>query len=399
MAATEKGVWDLQEVRDKQLASEWTYDSNVLSLYSWGYNGQGQLGQNNKTKYSSPTQVGTNTNWAKIGGGTEGSSVAIKNDGTLWTWGKDSYGVLGQNTASGTGFSSPKQVGTDNTWNEVEGQQQGMTAIKTDGTLWTWGQNSDGQLGQNEGSLFYTHMSSPVQLPGSTWDKPVVSMSKSGGSIKTDGTLWMWGSNDDGRLGLNQSDNSQYSSPVQVPGSTWNQVYMGNNHTSATKTDGTLWSWGKNEKGQLGLSQPTNTKISSPTQITGTTWATGTRSLNSSDEFGAAIKTDGTLWMWGLNEHGQLGQNEGPGGNPGSYSSPTQIPGTTWRSVFCGRKNSFATKTDGTMWSWGYGNRSSTGLLGQNNAISYSSPVQIPGTTWSTNLGGSQFTTLGMKLI
>ena len=226
-----------------------------------------------------------------------------------------------------------------------------------------------------------------------------MSYAKSGGSIKTDGTLWIWGDNDDGRLGHNNE--TQYSSPVQLGSdTTWNQVYMGNSGiTAATKTDGTLWSWGDGGMGVLGLNQPSNTKISSPTQIPGTTWATGTRSLNSSDEFGAAIKTDGTLWMWGLNEHGQLGQNEGPGGNPGSYSSPTQIPGTIWRSVFCGRKSSFATKTDGTMWSWGYGNRSSNGLLGQNNAISYSSPVQIPGTTWSTDLGGSQFTTLGMKLI
>jgi len=395
MAATEKGVWDLQEVRDKQLASEWTYDSNVLSLYSWGYNGQGQLGQNNKTKYSSPTQVGTNTNWAKIGGGTEGSSVAIKNDGTLWTWGKDSYGVLGQNTASGTGFSSPKQVGTDNTWNEVEGQQQGMTAIKTDGTLWTWGQNSNGQLGQNEGDLFNTHMSSPTQVgTDNTWNKPVVSYSKSSGSIKTNGTLWIWGSNNYGKLGQNST--GPLSSPTQVgTNTTWNQVYMGQESSLASKTDGTLWTWGDNGAGELGINNLT--QRSSPTQIPGTTWATGTRSLSSADEFGAAIKTDGTLWMWGLNEQGQLGQNQGPGGNPGSYSSPTQIPGTTWRSVFCGRKNSFATKTDGTMWSWGYGNRSSSGLLGQNNAITYSSPVQIPGTTWSTNLGGNQFTTLGMK--
>ena len=127
------------------------YDTNVLSLYSWGYNGGGELGVNNKTKYSSPVQVGTDTTWSKIGAGTEGSGMVIKNDGTLWTWGKSSYGALAQNNQ--TQYSSPKQVpGT--TWNEVAGQQQGMTAIKTDGTLWTWGQNSDGQLGQNSISSY-----------------------------------------------------------------------------------------------------------------------------------------------------------------------------------------------------------------------------------------------------
>ena len=392
--AQRTNTWILDEWYDQAVAgTTGGYDTNVLSLYSWGYNAGGELGVNNKTKYSSPVQVGTDTTWSKIGAGTEGSSAAIKNDGTLWTWGKSSYGALAQNNQ--TQYSSPKQV--PGTWNEVAGQQQGMTAIKTDGTLWTWGQNSNGQLGQNEGDLFNTHMSSPTQVgTDTTWNKPVVSNSKSGGSIKTDGTLWMWGSNNYGKLGHNNE--TVYSSPVQLGSdTTWNQVYMGNESSLASKTDGTLWSWGKNTQGQLGLNAASPAQRSSPTQIPGT-WATGTRSLYSSDEFGAAIKTDGTLWMWGLNEHGQLGQNEGPGGNPGSYSSPTQIPGTIWRSVFCGRKSSFATKTDGTMWSWGYGNRSSNGLLGQNNAISYSSPVQIPGTTWSTNLGGSNFTTLGMKL-
>ena len=337
--AQRTNTWTLDEWYDQAVAgTTGGYDTNVLSLYSWGYNGGGELGGNNKTKYSSPVQVGTNTNWSKIGAATEGSGMAIKNDGTLWTWGKSSYGVLGHNNT--TQYSSPKQLpGT--TWNEVAGQQQGMTAIKTDGTLWTWGQNSDGQLGQNEGNVNYTQRSSPTQVgTDTTWNKPVVSNSQSGGSIKTDGTLWIWGDNDDGRLGHNNE--TQYSSPVQLGSdTTWNQVYMGNSGiTAATKTDGTLWSWGDGGMGVLGLNQPSNTKI----------------------------------------------------------SSPTQIPGTIWRSVFCGRKSSFATKTDGTMWSWGYGNRSSNGLLGQNNAISYSSPVQIPGTTWSTNLGGSNFTTLGMKL-
>jgi len=392
--ALKNNTWKLNQWYDQSVAGNAEYSTNVLSLYSWGYNNTGELGVNNKTQYSSPVQVGSDTTWAKIMAGTEGSSAAIKNDGTLWTWAKNSYGALGHNNQ--TVYSSPKQIpGT--TWNEVNGQQQGMTATKTDGTLWTWGQNSDGQLGQNEGNANYTQRSSPVQVGSDTdWNKPVVSYAKSGGSIKTDGTLWMWGDNDDGRLGHNNE--TQYSSPVQLGSdTTWNQVYMGNNHTGATKTDGTLWSWGKNEKGQMG--QNDRTLRSSPVQIPGTNWATGTRSLSSSDEFAAAIKTDGTLWMWGLNEHGQLGQNQGPGGNPGSYSSPVQVPGTTWRSVFCGRKNSFATKTDGTMWSWGYGNRGSTGLLGLNDAISRSSPTQIPGTTWSTDLGGSQFTTLGMKLI
>ena len=386
----EKGVWGLDQVYNKiNQGSIWEYSSNMLSLYSWGYNNQGALGQNNKTNYSSPVQVGSDTTWAKIMAGTEGSSAVIKNDGTLWTWGKSSYGVLAQNNE--TGYSSPKQV-PGSTWNEVAGQQQGMTATKTDGTLWTWGQNGDGQLGQNEGSLFNTHRSSPVQVGSDTdWDKPVDCRSKCGAAIKTDGTLWMWGENSAGILGHNNQ--TDYSSPVQVPG-TWATAVMGRDCSLASKTDGTLWAWGDNTQGEL--AQNHRDERSSPVQIPGTTWATGAGSLASSDEFAFAIKTDGTLWAWGRSESGSLGLNQG-----GSIrrSSPVQIPGTTWRTVFLGHKSTFATKTDGTLWSWGYGKRSNRALLGLNSTTYYSSPVQIGSETdWHSNLGGSYFTTFGMRM-
>ena len=309
----------------------------------------------------------------------------------MWTWGKVSYGVLGHNNQ--TGYSSPKQVpGT--TWNEVVGQQQGMTATKTDGTLWTWGQNSDGQLGQNEGSLFYTHMSSPTQVGGDTdWNKPVASLSKSGAAIKTDGTLWTWGDNNKGKLG--QNNQTDYSSPVQVPGNTWSHAAFGSGVFIANKTDGTLWSWGYGLKGTLGQNEsPGEISYSSPVQIgTGTDWAYGNGSVSSSSYVSAAVKTDGTLWTWGKNDDGQLGHN-----NKTEYSSPKQIPGT-WSSVFCGWKSTFATKTDGTLWSWGYGSRSNRALLGQNNTTSRSSPVQVGSETdWSANLGGSYFAIFGMRM-
>ena len=393
---TDKGVWNLQQVRDKQLQSLWSYSTNVLSLYSWGYNNQGALGQNNKTKYSSPVQVGSDTTWAQIGAGTEGSSCVIKNDGTLWTWGQGSYGVLGHsqsNADAAAAKSTPNQL-AGTTWNEVAGQQQGMYAVKTDGALWSWGIGSYGQLGHNNRVSY----SSPVQVGSdTTWNKPVVSNASVGGAIKTDGTLWTWGRNDDGMLGHNQPDNSHRSSPVQVGSdTTWAYASIGREACLATKTDGTLWTWGKAGQGALGQNAPGNSHRSSPVQIPGATWATGTGSISASDEFSVAIKSDGTMWAWGLNEHGQLGHNEGSNKHK---SSPVQVPGTTWRSVFCGRFNTFATKTDGTMWSWGYNSRSSTALLAQNNQVSYSSPVQIGSETdWHTNIGGSMFATLGMRM-
>ena len=141
------------------------------------------------------------------------------------------------------------------------------------------------------------------------------------------------------------------------------------------KTDGTLWGWGDNQaKGQLG--QSGKTEYSSPIQIPGTTW----KSISSGAYNAYATKTDGTLWSWGYNNHGQLGQNSRT-----DYSSPKQIPGTTWDLVRgTGYYNVCATKTDGTLWTWG---RNTGGALGQNQPVSSarSSPVQVPGATWSLN--------------
>ncbi len=175
--------------------------------------------------------------------------------------------------------------------------------------------------------------------------------------------------------GLNQNANS--SSVINLltrdAGLNWygweDQSFIGNGV-------GYLFAFGLNNSGQLG--QNNTTYRSSPIQIPGTTWSSvsgGYRSI-------LATKTDGTLWAWGLNGSGQLGLN-----NRTQYSSPIQIPGTTWSSISNINSFSLATKTDGTLWSWGLNQQ---GQLGQSNTTPYSSPVQIPGTTWSSiNSGGA----------
>ena len=131
----------------------------------------------------------------------------------------------------------------------------------------------------------------------------------------------MWGSNHTGGLG----DNSIVfkSSPVQIPGTTWNTISARNTYSFATKTDGTAWVWGRNEGGALGLNQATSVKYSSPVQIPGTTWT----DIQIGSTAGYGIKTDGTLWTWGENTYGALGHN-----NTTLFSSPTQVPGTTWKA-------------------------------------------------------------------
>ena len=293
----------------------------------WGANTNGNLGQNEgggPSKYSSPVQVPGA--WNAV---TSGSyhAIGVKSDGTLWTWGNNGQGSLGNNEDADnntTAYSSPIQIGSDTTWGtEIGGGMQYSVAIKTDGTLWNWGRGSSGSLGIP--SFGEASRSSPVQIPGTTWSKVSRGNFYGAGAIKTDGTLWMWGANDNGELGIN-AQGSQRSSPVQVPGTNWATVNRTNKGAIATKTDGTLWSWGYNAQGMLGHNN--TTKYSSPTQIPGTNWSTSSGDIVIGSHLAGAIKTDGTLWLWGNNSRGGAAQN-----NNIKYSSPVQVPGTTWSQL------------------------------------------------------------------
>jgi len=343
-----------------------------------GKNNAGALGQNtsNPAQLSSPVQVGSDATWLNMGSTGVGdgfdNGLAVKSDGTLWTWGYNANGHLGHNNT--TSYSSPTQVGSDTTWAFGD---IGSGGVKTDGTLWMWGNNGDGELGLND----RTKRSSPTQIPGTTWSTDQKSFSYGSAftvAIKTDGTMWSWGSNRYGKLGINQPHLTKLSSPTQVPGTNWDSVDTGGSTCFATKTDGTLWSWGSGGgDGDLGHNNKSN--YSSPTQIPGTTWANGYQKVTAHGQGGACIRTDGTLWTWGNNGQGELGLN-----NTTEYSSPKQVPGTTWRTVQGGQDSMMATKTDGTLWAWG---SNTYGSFGQNNRTNESSPKQIPGTDWGQQMG------------
>ena len=311
-------------------------------------------------------------------------SGAIRSNKTLWMWGKNDHGQVGQNDRAQ--YSSPAQVGSDTTWAYMAHSSQSVSATKTDGTLWSWGSNGSGQLGVNDRAS----KSSPTQVPGTTWavaEGKLTITSAQSFAIKTDGTLWSWGDNYYGELGQNEHDNTtNRSSPVQIPGTTWNTVSK-SGYASATKTDGTLWVWGYNFGGDLGQNQPAPSHRSSPVQVPGTTWA----SISRGGQNSYATKTDGTLWVWGENGYGDLGQN-----NRTSYSSPVQVPGTTW-STKISTNGGFvmAVKTDGTLWAWGANHK---GPLGQNNRTRYSSPVQVGSdATWIDVFAGGETTMYALK--
>ena len=354
-------------------------------LWMWGYGGEGTLGQNNETKYSSPVQIPGNGWSVKMNASNGQYANAIKTDGTLWMWGKNDAGELGQNNK--TKYSSPVQVpGT--TWDRADcgrGPSSGSStvAVKTDNTLWGWGSGAQGKLGLNDTRI----ISSPVQIPGTTWSQASTTQDFTL-ATKTDGTLWAWGLNEYGRLGLNQAHDTAISSPTQIPGTTWKFAYATESVCSAIKTDGTYWSWGYGGEGTLGLND--RTTRSSPTQVPGTTWSTTYGDARSGGRNSYGLKTDGTLWTWGLGDWGQLGVND-----RAARSSPTQIPGTTWISASVNQTTASATKTDGTLWSWGY---NPFGTLGQNNRTNYSSPTQVPG-TWNRvgNAHGDSYVTMVHK--
>ena len=193
-------------------------------------------------------------------------------------------------------------------------------ALKTDGSLWAWGRSEMGSLGIP--SIAHdAHQSSPVQIPG-TWGGSQIRMDYNGAAIKSDGTLWVWGPDWYGQLAQNTGgNNTNLSSPTQIPGTTWKNVVTKVDTFTATKTDGTLWSWGRQHDGSLGQNSPSNSHLSSPTQIPGTTWS----SVASRGSNVIATKTDGTLWNWGMKSSGKLGQN-----SVTYFSSPVQVPGTNW---------------------------------------------------------------------
>ena len=305
-------------------------------LWLWGNNSYGELGNNTVTNRSSPVQtVSGGTNWKQVSAGSQ-FTAAIKTDGTLWLWGRNAYGELGDSTT--TRRSSPVQTTSGGTnWKQISCGSGHTAAIKTDGTLWLWGSNNNGQLGKND----TTNRLSPEQTisGGTNWKQVSAGRLRHTAAIKTDGTLWLWGSNANGQLGDNTV--TSRSSPVQTVsgGTNWKQLSSGWTSTAAIKTDGTLWLWGNNGSGQLGTDDTTSRSSPVQTVSAGTNW----KQTEAGFQNIAAIKTDGTLWMWGRGSEGQLGTNDRT-----TRSSPVQTVsgGTNWKQVFPGYYHTVAIRDD-----------------------------------------------------
>jgi alpha-tubulin suppressor-like RCC1 family protein len=347
----------------------WTNDflsePGDLQAWAWGFNTNGQLGDQTATDRSSPVIIsGGFADWCEINAGNS-HSLAVRTDGTAWAWGSNGQGRLGDGSV--TNQSSPVSVvGGFGDWCQISAGGNHSLAVRTDGTAWAWGFNGNGRLG--DGSV--TNRNSPVSVVGGFGDWCQISAGRFHSlAVRTDGSAWAWGYNGQGRLGDGSVTNQ--SSPVSVVGgfSDWCEISAGLAHSLAVRTDGTAWAWGCNTNGQLGDS--TITDRSSPVSVIGGfgDWC----EISAGDSHSLAVRTDGTAWAWGFNGNGRLGDL-----TVTARSSPVSVVGGfgDWCEISAGGAHSLAVKTDGTAWAWGL---NSNGRLGDLTVTSRTSPVSVVG--------------------
>ncbi len=329
------------------------------TLWTWGRNNYGQLGVGTSvTSVTSPTQVGTATNWDKISSGNS-HCVAIKTDGTLWTWGSNQSGQLGNGTT--TNSNIPIQIGSETDWLFIAAGDEFTFAIKNNHTLWAWGLNTYGQLGDNT----TVSKNTPTQIGTETNWQIVNAGTDHTVAIKSNGTLWAWGKNNVGQLGDNTNVNKNI--PTQIGTDTdWQNCMASILHSIATKTNSSLWTWGGNNNGQLG--NGTTTDENNPIQINS---ITNCGIIAKGHQHTIVKKADNTLFSWGGNASGQLGDATNT-----QKTSPNSVYGsaTDWLFVNSRVSHTVALKTDGTLYTWG---ANLYGQLGDGTTTAKNTPVVI----------------------
>ncbi|WP_268898683.1 RCC1 domain-containing protein [Geomonas anaerohicana] len=315
------------------------------TLWAWGNNGSGQLGDGTWTNSLAPLQVGSD--YATVAAGAY-HTVGVKNDGTLWAWGENGSGQLGDGNYPNRNL--PVQIGSG--YASVAAGAYHSVGLKSDGTLWAWGENRNGELG--DGST--TSRRTPVQI-GAGFASVAVGYSHTL-ALKNDGTLWAWGLNSSGQLGDGTTTNRL--SPVQI-GSGYASLAAGYYHSLGLRSDGSLWSWGLNAFGELG--DGSHTQQLAPVQV-----AAGYASVAAGVFHSLALQNDGTLWAWGRNSEYQLGD-----GTRNDRSAPVRI-GPGYAAVAAGFFHTVARKDDGTLWSWGM---NTWGQLGDTTTTTRSVSVQV----------------------
>jgi alpha-tubulin suppressor-like RCC1 family protein len=338
-----------------------------LTAARWGLN---FISCDTQINFCNPCQVAF-TGWCQLST-FKNHTVAVKTDGTAWSWGCGNGCKLGN--TNGSNRASPEQVfgGIFVDWCQVSSGDEHSAGVRQNGTLWTWGGGLCGKLGT--GTL--SNSGSPVSVVGGFTDWCQVSAGDlHTAAVRTNGTLWTWGYNFNGRLG--DGTTIDKSSPVSVVGgfTDWCQVSVGNRHTMAVRQNGSLWGFGSNQffvgffnvAGALG--DGTTTPRSSPVSVVGgfTDWC----QVSAGYQHTAAVRTNGTLWTWGVGCNGKLGD-----GATTCKLSPVSVAGgfVDWCQVSTGNQHTAAVRQNGTLWTWGLG---TCGRLGDGTTVTKCSPVSV----------------------
>ncbi|MCL2814400.1 MAG: InlB B-repeat-containing protein, partial [Oscillospiraceae bacterium] len=328
------------------------------SLWAWGYNGYGQLGDGTAKNKNEPVQTASGTKFAQVSAG-EYHTLALDSEGSLWAWGRNDMGQLGDGTTENK--NAPVQIASGKKFTQVSaGTWQHTAALDSDGNLWAWGNNLHGQLG--DGSK--ADKTAPVQISSKT---KFVQISAGGShtvALDSGGNLWAWGNNGSGQLGDGTTAGKQ--NPTQIKAQTkFAQVSAGGSYTAAIDSEGNLWAWGYNWYGQLG--DGTTAGKQNPTQIKA---QMKFAQVSASSNHTAAIAEDGSLWAWGWNKYGQLGD-----GTTEDKTAPVQIKaGTKFVEVSAGFEHTIAMADDGSLWVWGYNEH---GQIGDGSNTDRNVPVKI----------------------
>ncbi|MCL2675470.1 MAG: Ig-like domain-containing protein [Firmicutes bacterium] len=400
------------------------------SLWTWGRNQNftnvktlGRDAAFRSAAAMTPGQVEPGTTWKAVASGGVGASdtriahtIALKTDGTIWSWGDNIFGQLGDGTNSDInityasitvttdrGKSAPVQIGADNDWKYIAAGASGSAAIKNDGSLWMWGRNNYGQLGIGIGAgptkIETEFDRNTPQRVGDDNDWAAVELgSITSLALKTDGTLWAWGGVQSGMLGdpdkvgatewVNVPQQIMHTDEAKDEGAKdndWDKLFANGSHAMAIKKDGSLWAWGYNNRGQLGVGG-----ISvgegyvfahryTPTRVgTDNDWDT----VSIGDRHTLAVKKDGTLWAWGHNNYGQVGDGTTTTAQTGAGYNDKIVPvqigdATDWASVSAGNDYSLATKKNGTVWAWGRNNEGQLGTGGRSTTAVEKEPILL----------------------
>jgi alpha-tubulin suppressor-like RCC1 family protein len=342
------------------------------TIWGWGSSSFGQMGNGSEADFYVPTQISNATDWQTIVSGPYNTFV-LKTNGTLWASGDNLYGQLGiGSTVSYT--TSFTQVGTETSWSQVSASNGFTIALKTNGTLWAWGQNDFYQMGN--GTCCNNRLSPSQVGIDSDWVAiETAGVIRTALALKSNGTLWGWGGNSTGLIGPSNVGSRQY--PTQLRSDTdWSTISTGNGHALALKTNGTLWGWGAGNEGQAGDTFPEIYFRDTPVQIgTESNWVyIGTGYATS-----YAIKNNGTLWGWGSNDYGQVGD-----GTLVDQRQPVQIgTDTDWVKAMGGFSHGLAQKANGAIYTWGTNDFGQLGN-GTMDAVSLPTGISVPGCTLDT---------------